>query len=64
MYSAAVPSDFLDFLTDNDRVVATNLFGAQLAIVERTLVFVRISVHGTVEATTTTLETYTRRKFG
>lgn len=51
-------SDFLYLLADYDRVVAADLLGTQFAVVERTLVFVRIPVHRTEQTAATTLESW------
>lgn len=49
-------SYFLDLLTDDDRVVASDLLGAHLAVVERTVVLVTVPVYGTKQSTTAALE--------
>jgi len=50
-------SNLLDFLPLDDWVIGSNLLRPQFPIVERTFVFVRVSVHRTEEASTTTCET-------
>ena len=51
-------SDFLNLLPDDDRIVASDLFSAKLAVVERALVFVRIPVHRTIQSSTAALEPF------
>ena len=49
-------SDFLNLLTDHYRVVAADLLGAELSVVERAFVFVGIPMDRTVQPAATALE--------
>lgn len=41
-------SNLLDFLANYNRIIASNLLGAMLSVVECAVVFIGITMHGTV----------------
>lgn len=49
--------DLLNLLADHDRIVAADFLRAQLPVVERTVVLVRISVDGAEQTSAPALET-------
>lgn len=50
-------SNFLNFLSDHDRIVTSNFRRAQFPIVERAFVLITVSMYRAIQATTSALET-------
>ena len=55
--------NFLNFLTDDNGIVTSDLFGAQFTVVKRTFMFIRISMNRTVESTTAAFKSYQINNF-
>jgi len=52
-----VASNFVEFFADYNRIVLADFLGAQLTIIESTVVLVAVAVSGAEQPSTATLET-------